>query len=120
MPTTRNSPSSSRISEILFLIKQICPRRSQIDNLGTPIPILLQPRTLKAVKGVTYALAATHNALVLIVAKGALVADARECCWADVRVAGGTFAVAFFAQACDVDAGLFAAHDEVGMMTGHV
>lgn len=38
------------IPEILLLVKQICPRAAQIDNLRTTIPILFQPRTLKAVK----------------------------------------------------------------------
>ena len=40
------------IPEILLLVKQICPRASQIDNLWTTIPILFQPRTFKAVKRV--------------------------------------------------------------------
>lgn len=40
------------IPEILLLVEQIRPRASQIDNLRTAIPILLQPRTLKAVKRV--------------------------------------------------------------------
>lgn len=40
------------IPEILLLVKQICPRASQIDNLRTTIPILFQPRTLKAVERV--------------------------------------------------------------------
>lgn len=42
----------SMIPEILLLIKQICPRTSQIDNLRTSIPVLLQPRTLKTVESV--------------------------------------------------------------------
>ena len=40
------------IPEILLLVKQICPRAPQIDNLRTTIPILFQSRTLKAVERV--------------------------------------------------------------------
>ena len=119
-PINQNGPSFSRIPEILLLVKQICPRRTQIDDFGTPIPILLQPRTLEAVKGVAYALTTTHNAFVLIIAEGALIADTREGCGPNVRIAGRTFAVAFFAQARDVDACLFAAHNKVGMVARHV
>lgn len=55
-------------------------------------------------------LAAAHDAFVLVVAKGALVADADESCGAHVAVADGAFAVAFIAEAADGDAGLLAAH----------
>ena len=51
-----------------------------------------------------------HDALVLVVAKGALVADADEGRGAHVAVADGAFAVAFVAEAADGDAGLLAAH----------
>lgn len=95
------------------LTKQIRPRTPQINNLRTPIPILLQPRALKAVERVRDALAAAHDALVLVVAEGALVADAREGRGPHVAVADGAFAVAFVAEAADGDAGLFAAHYEV-------
>jgi hypothetical protein len=101
------------ISKILLLIEQIRPRTTQIDDLGTPIPILLKARALEAVEGVRNAFATTYNALVLVVAEGAFVADAGERGGADVRVAHWTFAVAFVAEAADGDAGLFAAHYEV-------
>lgn len=94
----------------LLLIKQIRPTTAQIHNLGTAIPILLQPRTLKAVKGIADALAATDDALVLVVAEGALVADARQGCWTHVRVAHGTLTVALVAQTPDVDPRQLAAH----------
>lgn len=64
------------ISKILLLIKQIRPTTPQINNLGTPIPILLQPRALEAIKSVADAFAAAYNAFVLVVAERALVADA--------------------------------------------
>lgn len=85
------------IPKILLLIKQIRPTTSQIDNLGTPIAILFQSRTLEAVECVADALAAAHHALVLVVAEGAFVADARERGGPHVRVADGAFAVAFVA-----------------------
>ena len=125
------------VSKILLLVKQIRPRTPQIDNLRTPIPILLQPRTLEAVERVRDALfptavistcnkspsqsskrerrssthlATAHDALVLVIAKGALVADTDEGRGAHVAVADGAFAVAFVAEAADGDAGLLAAH----------
>ena len=123
------------IPEILLLVKQIRPRTPQVDNLRTPIPILLQPCTLEAVESVRDALfpnhtvslfvfnnspsqvskreaylATAHDALVLVVAKGAFVADADEGRGAHVAVADGAFAVAFVAEAADGDAGLLAAH----------
>lgn len=97
----------------------VCPRTSQVDNLGTPVPVLLQPRALEAVERVRYAFAAAHDALVLVVAEAALVADANERGRAHVRVANWAFAVALVAEASDGDAGLFTAHDEIGMMTRH-
>ena len=101
------------------LVKQIRPRASQINNLRTPIPILLEARTLEAIKRITDPLTTADDAFVLVVAKGALVADAHEGCGADVGVADGAFAVAFVAEAADGDAGLLAAHDEIGVMAGH-
>jgi hypothetical protein len=98
------------IPKILLLIKQIRPATPQVDNLRTPIPILLEPRALKAVERIRDALAATHDALVLVVAEGAFVADAGERCGAHVGVADGAFAVAFVAETADGDAGLLAAH----------
>lgn len=91
----------------------VCPRTTQIYNLGTPIAILLQPGALEAVKGVGDALPATDDALVLVVAEAALVADADEGGGPDVGVADGAFAVALVAEAADGDAGLLAAHDEI-------
>jgi len=107
------------ISKILLLIEQIRPRTAQIDNLRTPVPILLQPSALEAVKGVGDALAAADDALVLVVAEAALVADANKRCGAHVGVADGALAVAFVAEAADCYAWLFAAHDEVGVVAGH-
>jgi|SRR5690242_11212551 len=101
------------IPEILFLVEQIGPATPQIDNLGTPVPVLLEAYALEAVEGVADALAAAHDALVLVVAEGALVADAGEGGGAHVSVAHGALAVALIAEAADGYAGLLAAHDEV-------
>lgn len=101
------------ISEILLLIKQICPRTAQIDDLRTPVSVLLKARALEAVKSVADALAAAHDAFVLVVAEGAFVADAHEGRGAHVGVAYGALAVALVAQASDGDACRFAAHDEI-------
>lgn len=53
------------IPEILLLIKQICPRAPQIDNLRTTVPVLFQPRTLKAVKRVRNPLQTQKSAYIL-------------------------------------------------------
>ena len=105
--------------EILFLIKQVRPRASQIDDLRTPVPVLFQPCTFKAVKRIADPFATAHDTLVLIIAEGALVADAREGGGSHVGVADGTFAVTFVAQAADFDARHFAAHDQVRVVAGH-
>lgn len=107
------------IPKTLFLIEQIRPRTSQVYNLGAPIPILLQTRTLEAIERIADPLATADNALILVVAEGALVADADEGGRAHVGIADGAFAIAFVAETADGDAGLFAAHDEVGMVAGH-
>lgn len=107
------------IPETFLLVKQIGPRTSQIDNLGTSIAILLKARAFKAVERITDALAAADDTLVLVVSEGALVADADQGCWAHVGIADGTFSVAFVTQAADRNAGLLAAHDEVGVVTRH-
>ena len=108
------------ISEVLLLVEQIRPRTAQIDNLRTPVPVLLQSRALEAVESVADALATAHDALVLIVAKAALVADTGDGGGTHVGVANRALAIAFVAKPADGDARGFAAHDEIGMMAGHV
>ena len=56
-------------------------------------------------------LTTAYHALILIVAKGAFVADTDECCGSHVAIADGAFAVAFVAKAADGYTGLLAAHD---------
>lgn len=107
------------IPKILLLIKQIRPTASQIDNLRTAIPILLQPRTFEAVEGVRYAFSTADDAFVLVVAEAAFVADADKGRRAHVGVADGAFAVAFVAEAADGYARLLAAHDEIGVVARH-
>lgn len=112
-------PSPCRRPMLFPLKEQICPRTSQIYNLRTPIPILFKPCTLEAVERVADALTAAHDALVLVVAERTLIADAYKGGWTHVGVAHRTFTVAFVAQTSDGNAGLFAAHDKVGVVTGH-
>ena len=38
------------ISEVLLLVEQIRPRTAQIDDLRTPVSVLLESRTLKAIE----------------------------------------------------------------------
>ena len=103
------------IPKILFLIKQIRPTTAQIYNLRTPIPILLQPRALKAIECIRYTFATAHDTLVLVVTERAFVANADEGCGSDVGVADGAFTVTFVAEAADGDASLFAAHYKVAV-----
>jgi hypothetical protein len=107
------------IPEILLLVEQICPRTAQVYDLRAPISVLFQSRALEAVEGVGDSFTAADDALVLVVAEGALVANAHKRCGSHVGVADGTFAVAFVAEAADGDATCFAAHDEIGMMARH-
>jgi hypothetical protein len=114
-----NPEPLSLIPEVLFLVEQIRPRTAQVYDLGAPISVLLQSRALEAVERVGNSFTAADDALVLVVAKGALVADAHKCGRSYVRVADGTFAVALVAEAADGDAACLAAHDEIGMMARH-
>lgn len=91
----------------------IRPRTAQVDNLGAPVAVLLEARALEAVEGVRDAFAAAHDALVLVVAEAALVADAHQRRRAHVGIAHGALAVALVAEPPDRNAGLLAAHYEV-------
>ena len=98
------------IPKILLLIKQIRSRTPQIDDLRTPIPILLQSCTLEAIKSIRDPLPTANHTLVLVVAERAFVADANEGCGAHVGVADGAFAIAFVAESPYRYTGCFAAH----------
>lgn len=58
LSSTRNKPS---LSQLPLLIKQIRSRTSQINNLRTSIPILLQPRTIRTIISITNTLSTTNN-----------------------------------------------------------
>jgi hypothetical protein len=103
------------IPKTLLLVKQIRSRTAKIDNLWTTIPILLKSRAFKAVESVRNALATAHDALVLVIAKRAFIADSYQGRWAHVGVADGALAVAFIAKATDGYASLFATHYEIAM-----
>jgi hypothetical protein len=96
----------------------ICPRTAEVYNFGAAVAVLLQAGALEAVEGVGDALAAADDALVLVVAEAALIADADEGGRPDVRVADRALAVALVAEAADGDAGLLAAHDEIAARGG--
>lgn len=120
------------IPEILFLVEQICPRTTQIYDLGAAISVLFQAGAFEAVEGVgdtlmicvsdvtrekrtrrcSY-LATADKTLVLVVAKGAFIADADEGCGADVTVAYGALAVALVAETTDGDASRLPAHYQI-------
>jgi hypothetical protein len=72
------------ISKVLLLVEQIRPTAPQIDNFGTPIAVFLEACAFEAVKGVGNTFATAYDALVLVVAEGAFVADAGEGGWAHV------------------------------------
>jgi hypothetical protein len=63
--------------------------------------------------GVSTYLATADHTLVLVVAEGALVADANERGRANVTVADWAFAVTLVTEAADGDASLLAAHYEI-------
>lgn len=107
------------ISEVLFLVEQICSRRSQVYNLWAPVAVLLQLRAFVTIVTVGYPFATADDALVLVVSEGTFVADTRKSGRADIAVTHGAFAIAFIAETSDGDAGLLAAHDEIGMMARH-
>lgn len=67
-------PSILLVPEVLLLVKQICPRTTQIYDFRTPVSILFQSRTFEAVESITDALSSTDDTLILIVTERALVA----------------------------------------------
>lgn len=85
------------ISEILFLVEEIRPGRSKVDDFGASITIFLEPCTLKAVEGVTDPFAAAYDAFVLIVAERTFIADPNESRRSDITITDGTFAITFVA-----------------------
>jgi len=96
------------------------PTAPQIDDFRATVSILLQYHAVLAVEGVADALSTTNNTFVLIIAEAAFVADAHERRRPHVGVAYGALAVAFVAKAPDGDAGLLAAHYEIGVVARHV
>jgi hypothetical protein len=60
-------------------------------------------------------LSTTNNALVLVIAKTAFVADSYQGCWPDVGIANWAFTVAFIAETSNRNTGLFAAHNQISV-----
>ena len=93
-----------------LLIEQIRPTTAEVDDLGTPIAILLESHAAEAVESITDTLTAAHHAFILIISEAALVADACERRRSHVGVADWTLAIAFIAEPADVDSRHLAAH----------
>lgn len=49
------------VPKVLLLVEQIRPRTAQVDNLRTPISILLQPRAFETVESVRDALSPHYH-----------------------------------------------------------
>lgn len=124
------------ISEILFLVEQICPRTSQIDDLRTAIPILLKTCAFEAVKRIRDALSnnnvsrrfshhgwryeqtyltTTDHTFILVVTEGTFVTDTDESRRTNIAITDGTFAIAFIAETANSYTWLLAAHDQVAI-----
>lgn len=58
-------------------------------------------------------LSTANDTFVLVVAKGAFVADADKSCWSHITVANRTLAVALVAEAADGDSRRLATHDQI-------
>jgi hypothetical protein len=101
------------IPEILFLVEEICPRTTQINNLRAAISVFLQTCAFETVEGIADTLSSTDDTFVLVIAEGAFVADTDQRCWSNIAVTHWTFAIAFVAKAAYRYAGLLAAHNEI-------
>ncbi|KAL8672077.1 MAG: hypothetical protein Q9168_003437 [Polycauliona sp. 1 TL-2023] len=85
----------------------------EVDNFGASIAIFLEPCALKTVESVADPFTATYDAFILIVAKGAFIADANERGRPDITITDRTFAVTFVAQSSYGYPRLLSAHDEI-------
>jgi hypothetical protein len=101
------------IPEILLLVEQIRPRAAKIYDLWTAISILFQPCAFKAVKGVGDSFATANDTFVLVIAKGAFVANAHQRGRSYIAVAYGTLSIALVAEPTDGNASLFATHNKI-------
>lgn len=101
------------------MVEQIRPRTSQVYNLWTAIPVLLETSALETIERITDPFASTDYAFVLVVAETALIADPSEGSGPYVGIADGTFPVAFVAETTERYTGCFAAHYEIGVVAGH-
>lgn len=64
-------------------------------------------------------MSATYDAFPLKASIVALVTDVHDCGRVHEAITDYTFAIALFAETTEGDAGLFAAHDEIGVVLGH-
>lgn len=100
----------------LLLIEHVHPAGADVDNLGTPIAVLLEHHAAVAVVRVADARVATDHALLSSLSKRTLFTDPRLCRGPHERIARGTAAVTLVAQLADTCAGLLETHDEVELV----
>merc|ERR1719160_2436556 len=97
-PHGQNVPKSPALESIFLpFVEEISLCLTQVDDLRTPIPVLLHLRALFAVVRIGNASASADDAL------------------AFVRTV-----IALVAQAPNINSALFAAHHEIGMMLRHI
>lgn len=101
------------------LVEQVCFGGTQVHNLWTPVSVLFLLCALLAVVSVGNSNTTADHAAPLIRAVVALVANAHQRAWPDVGVADYTLSVTLLAQPANSNAGLFAAHNQVGVVLGH-
>ena len=65
----RDKTLPSMVPEALLLVEQVGPGASQIDDLWTSIPVLLESCAFEAVKCIRNSLATANNAFVLVVSE---------------------------------------------------
>lgn len=91
------------------------PGTPQVYDLRTAISVLLQSGAFEAVEGIRYPLphissslsdqgrasylATTDYTLILVVSKGALIADPHKSCRSDVAITNRAFAITLVAEA---------------------
>merc|ERR1719420_1125143 len=105
---------------ILFhLVEQVCLAATQVDNLWTPISVLLLHSALLTVIRITDARAPTDDTPALIRAIVALVANPDESARPHIGVADHTLSVTLFTQPPNGNSSLLSAEYQVRMMLCH-
>jgi hypothetical protein len=120
-PHGQNVPKSPALESIFLpFVEEISLCLTQVDDLRTPIPVLLHLRALFAVVRIGNASASADDALAFVRTVIALIAQAHNIARPHVGVADHALPVALVAQAPNSNSALFAAHHEIGMMLRHI